>query len=676
MLGLEIPIFTQVIGFVYLAIIPGILVLRIFRFNELPVVEIYLYSIGFSITFLMFFGALMNVLLFKSGISKPISSIYMIVIISFFVLLLCVVNYLRDKEYSYYKSHNFKFPLISYFYFSFIVLSILGTYLMNFYNNNLFLLLLLIIISLIPIFFSFGIIKNELYSLVIFLISISLLYHRSLISNYLWGWDIHEEYYFLNIVKTNSIWDITIPNSINAMLSISILGTTFSNICNINLIYTLKIIYPLLFSLVPLGLYQIFKKQTNDQIAFISCFYFMSVFQFYTGTLWQVRTQVAELFLILIILLIVRKNIETRKRIFMLTIFSFSLTVSHYGLCTVYLLSLIFVWVILFIINKTKIVFLKNCIENKILSLNYIILFIIFTVFWFRYISSGVIFNQLVTMGVKYQRNLFPEFLNPEVSQGLEILITKYEPLQEAKKVLHLICQFFSVVGLLSLFLKNKNTKFIKEYVLFSIAYFGFFFACIIIPYFARSMNTVRFFQFSLIFLAPFCIIGGIKVIELLSKVFRMKWSNESLKNALKILSIFFTVFLLFNSGFINEVAKVPTSISLNNNIDWPRFNNKEIYGASWITDKTEISPLYGDTIGYLALMDYALWRVNVFDNETEKLSHNSYVYFRSLNVEGKIPESFENYRNYIPLKEYKLYNKIIIKMNKIYDNGGSHIYH
>ena len=61
--GLDIPILRQVVGFIFLTFIPGILLLRILRVHEINTTESVAYSVGLSVTLVMFSGAIINFLL-------------------------------------------------------------------------------------------------------------------------------------------------------------------------------------------------------------------------------------------------------------------------------------------------------------------------------------------------------------------------------------------------------------------------------------------------------------------------------------------------------------------------------------------------------------------------------------------------------------------------------------
>jgi uncharacterized membrane protein len=226
----------------------------------------------------------MNTLYPFFGISGPISITPLIITISVVVLILCVLSYIRDKDFadpSFIDTGEILSPP-ALFLCLIPFLSILGTYLVNFHHSNIILMFLIVIIALIAVLIAFDkFIPKNLYPLAVFVIAISLLYHASLISMYIWGCDINYELYLTNLVKKNGIWNPTMSGGCNAMLSLVMLAPIYSIITNMNITWVFKIIYPLLFSLVPLGLYHVYQKQTGDKIAFLSCFFFVSLFTFY-----------------------------------------------------------------------------------------------------------------------------------------------------------------------------------------------------------------------------------------------------------------------------------------------------------------------------------------------------------------------------------------------------------
>jgi uncharacterized membrane protein len=699
-LGLETPIFTQVISFIYLVFVPGIVILRLLRLHGLSTVETLLYSVGLSIAFLMLIGLLLNSLQ-SFLMSGPISVVPLTITMSITVLALSFVSYMRDRDYLKPDVTNVKneFSLTAFALCLLPLLSIFGTYLMNSYGNNVILLVMLFILSLMPPIVAFNRIPTKLYPLAVFVTSISLLYHTSLITANLSGWDIHGEYYFANLVQTGSHWDLSLPNNYNAVLSITMLAPILSDLCKVSIVWIFKIIYPFVFSLVPLGLYRAFQKRTTEKIAFLSCFFFMATGVFFSEMVQLGRQEIASLFLVLLVMFVADDNLKpTVSWCTLLVIFGFSLIVSHYALSYIFLFSLFFAWLLLRIGKSTGIQKLRADFHQKlrnvhsgaihavsssttvggvIVSSSFILAFAVFTLAWYTYVSGSSALTAIANIGNNIANTIFTEFFNPKAAQGLSLLVTEtVSPLHEVNKALYLFFEFSIVIGFFAVVSRNRKMKFSREYLAFSLASLVVAFAGIGVPYFASALNTSRLFQITLFFLAPFCVIGGVAVFNGLGKVLRVNHGSNVAESSLKILSIFLLVFLLFNSGFIYETTKNnPTSMSLSSSVDYPRFSDSEVQAAKWIANSSGNSPLYGDAYGSQLLFEFAFWRVATFWGETKEIPPGVYVYLRTQNARGRIMWSEKTYTlNYTDIQDSTL-GEVLNKTDKIYDNGGAEIY-
>lgn len=297
--GITIPFLREFLGFIYLTFVPGIIILRILKIHEIGSIETFLFSIGLSLATLMFTGFFMNYFYPFLGIKDPISFSYLIVSITVLIIFLCGLSFIRDRGFSVPCFINIEHSISNQFMFLFSMpfFAIIAVYLMNSYQINFVLILLIGFIGLVALLVAFDKIPRILYPFAVFVISISILYQTSLISNYIWGWDINTEYNVANFVLSSHWWNYTILGSnVDSMLSVVILAPIYSLISNISLIWVFKIIYPFLLSLVPLGLFVVFQKQTNHKIAFFSCFLFISFFSFYFDLPQLARQEIAELF--------------------------------------------------------------------------------------------------------------------------------------------------------------------------------------------------------------------------------------------------------------------------------------------------------------------------------------------------------------------------------------------
>ena len=53
---LNIPFLRQIIGFLFLTLLPGVLILQILKLNKIDFLEKFILAWGLSVSFLMFFG--------------------------------------------------------------------------------------------------------------------------------------------------------------------------------------------------------------------------------------------------------------------------------------------------------------------------------------------------------------------------------------------------------------------------------------------------------------------------------------------------------------------------------------------------------------------------------------------------------------------------------------------
>ena len=712
--GLQIPILRQLIGFVYLTFMPGIIILRILKLHKLGNIETILYTVGLSIATLMFTGLLINAVYPFFGISRPISTMPLIITISVVVLILCVISYVRDKDFS--EPHFIDVGAVlsppALFLCLIPFLAIFGTYLVNFQHSNTLLMFLIVIIAVIAILIGFDkFIPKNLYPLAVFVIAISLLYHYSLISMYLTGWDIHAESYLANLVMIAGQWDSAIPSTVNAMLSIVMLVPIFSDICSMSFTWVFKIIYPFLFSLVPLGLYRVFQKQTDDKIAFLACFFFVSFAEFFTEMLSLARQEICELFLVLLILLMIAKDMNKIKRSFLFIVFGISLVVSHYGTSYVYMFCLIAAWLILISMDEPAIQKLRNNfyakfsryknristsnpissnVTGRTISSEFVLLFVVFALSWYLYVSSSSTFDAFVHIGDHVSNSIHTDLLNPKKVEGLDMMLAQPKSglLHEINRVINYLNQIFIVIGCIVLLLKYRELKFETEYAAFSMLNLAILFAAMAVPY-LTALNITRTYHLALIFLAPFCVIGGITVFRFLSRIVKVSWTNKSVRTSLKALSVYFVIFFLFQIGFVYQVTEgYSGSISIGQEgikehgdmkIKGIFYNcylpEQNVFSARWLSENwDDTTKVYVDRGAVLFLLSYGMigveQREEIYDPARVRVDPKKYIHLRYFNVKYGVMRS--NVKDFYNITEL---SPILDEKNKIYTNGGCYIY-
>ena len=607
--GITIPLIQQIIGFIYLTILPGAIILRIMRMHNQGSIITLLYTVGLSLTFNMFLGFLINLIYPTVGIAHPISPLPLFITWAVVLGLLCGGAYLRDKNNSYPTDLKLA-ELLSPSVLVFILLPLLaiaGTQVVNYYNNNIVLLVLIALIALMAIvILTTKIIPTHIYPLAVFSIALALLWHSSLISGHLTGWYIFDEYYYYSLVVQNGIWDSTIPHTYNAMLSVTILPAVWTFFLNMQGEAVFKVIYPVLYALVPMALYMIYDQQLGSKKAFASVFIFMSIFVFSLMTTLA-RQMIGELFLVLLLMLIINKQVTDSKK-FLFILFGAGLVVSHYSLSYIFIAYIILSLVFLSIYKDSK----------SQITVYAVILFAVICLSWYVYISSSAPLNSVLSIGKDIYQHAITNFSDMFNTEATSILMqTVPNTIHLMNRIVYYLVFFFTAVGALRL-LPGRNINFTIEYLAFAFGSYALLAASIIIPFLSQSLSVQRIFHLSIMILAPFTILGIKDTIKLLGRLTR--FSKPDIQNIFgKVPAILLlTLFFLFESGFVFEVVHDRWVNSLSLNLGHIEKNTRdieieskialrnmcpteqEISSAEWLKNNKE-----NESLVFAALYDY-----------------------------------------------------------------------
>jgi uncharacterized membrane protein len=671
-------ILLQLLGFINLTFVPGFIILRILRVHGIKRIESFLLAAGLSLSFVMIYGAFLNFLLPFFGILRPMSPPSLLIAFDVGVISLLLASYFTDKGFRAFPEpiDVYISPLTLFLFLPFF-LSIFGAYIMTFYDSNVLILILLLLISLIPLLIVFDRIPKNLYPLLIFIVSLSILYHVNLISTHLWSFDIFFEHYAANWVLEKGIWDPS--EEFNQLLLISVLAPTYSLLCDLHLVWVFKAIFPFFFALTPLALYHVYEKIDLGEFNFDSKLALLSVlvFVFFYGFFKDMpdKQHIAELFMAQILMLMV-SNIPSRVPLSM--ILSFSLITSHYGVSYLFMLSLIGALILFYVWREGK-------GEKDLLNPNFVSLFSVLAIGWYIYVARGMVFERVVQIGNHIANKIF-EILKPDSRSGITYLTLETPSLLwQAHKLIHITFQVFLALGMASLLISvlKKRARSLSLCFL-SIAFYSLLVFQITTTY---GMGFDRVLQITLTLLSPFAMTGCLTISKLIAKI--KKGLTCVVPNlSVKFFATFLACFFLFNSGFVFEVSKdvvPPYCVALDKNTweSWNVFSESEIHGALWLKKyyTGNLIPILRTDLCKDGMILAAYWNYRsdfVFYNPAStSLPSNSCMYFGSLIVERKVIPIFEEGKiRYLKLNETSFYESVLLPSSKVYDSGTAHIYH
>jgi len=676
----DVPVARQVVGFLYFTFIPGLLIIKLLKLDELNGVETVLLSVGLSVAFLMLAGLFINEFCFLFGFSAPLSLMPLIIILNSLILVGGVLIYLRSEDV---KLLGDDFPWPSPLALLFVclpILSVVGAMWVNAYENNSILLFMIIAIALLFVtgVFSKKLLPPKLYPFAVLMIAIAILYHSSLISNYIvpFGSDVPGEYFIFKTIENNAHWSSTPPSfwdiglgRLNAMLSVTILPTVYSTLLQIDPTWMFKTLFPLIFAFVPLGLYQIWQTYVSKKYGFISAFLFMAQLPFYTEMLGLNRQMIAELFFVLLLLVTLNKKMKPVNKTICFMIFSFALVVSHYALAEIFLFFISFTLVSLIALKR----------PSRNITVSMVVFFFVTMFTWYIYTSGSATFDSFLEFGDYVYRQL-GDFFNP-ASRGQTVMtglgMTESPSIWNTiSRMFAYLTQAFIVFGFVSLVTKRTRIRIEKEGLILSLIAMALLAMLILVPGLANTLNMTRFYHILLFFLAPFCAMGAGFIFKLLSK-------REKEFAVSALLLIVLVPYFLFQTGFVYEVTgsdswSIPLSGYRMNAFrlygHYGYTDAQSVYGAQWLSRNVDVehTQVYADRLSRIAVLTiYGM----IYGGYVSTLSNitiveaNGVVYLNTFNVVyGTIVYGGLS-QNTSELSS--LFNNL----NMVYNNGGSEVY-
>ena len=695
---LDIPILREIIVFIFLSFIPGFAILRLFKLKEISFLDTILFSVGLSIAFVMFMGLLVNELYLSLGFSQSVSTVPLTAAISAFTLTVFFIEYRRDLPETMKLKTNFEGKLKNVFPLSIVLfilplLSALGVL----YLNDFVILLSCAIIAALCVtsVISRRLVPENLFPFLIFSISIALICQVLLTSKHIVGFDVNLEYYVFRLTQINGHWGVLNENlnplitlTYNSMLSITLLPAVYSTLMHSQGEIVFQILYPFIFSLIPLTLYRICEKQFGKLIGLLSTLFFIFTSTAFYGEPLSINRQiVGSLFLLLSVFLLLDKTIPVTKRRLLFIIFGAALLVSHYALGFIYLAIVTLV----FIISRVKPRF------DDTLNTATILFLFVMAFSWYALWSSSPLTSVANTFKLTYLELTTGLLRTKAVTSSTMYAIPQvFTAATWINIFFSFVSNLFLLMGALSIILRTKGKEISAQFkVMLTIAavILG---VSLIVPSIASILNFTRFYGITLLFLSPCFVLGGQTLLATIGKAWKKirrplkRQSASKSKNidrVLLLIAIILGGYFLSQVGFVNRV----TNIAIHSfSIDFDRLKTssdpqyeidfysgyipeQDVFSAVWLlSHKGSPSTIYADYVsGNHVLTSYGLTPRNLISpitNSTIPLP-DSFVYLSFLNVADNIittsGEPFNSSEIFPNLNE----------SNLVYSNGNGEIW-
>jgi len=176
----------------------------------------------------------------------------------------------------------------------------------------------------------------------IFSSALALLYAFSLRSNYVYGWDISQEYRVLSQTASNENWTSNVHgNAYAAMLSITMVPAMLVKITGLDGSYVFKLIYPCFAALIPVTIYALGRQYLPARFAVAGPVLILAQQSWSSMIPALARQELGLFYFALLLVALMDPSLPARCRLYLGVIFGAALVLSHYS--STYISAILFV---------------------------------------------------------------------------------------------------------------------------------------------------------------------------------------------------------------------------------------------------------------------------------------------------------------------------------------------
>ncbi|MFM2340105.1 MAG: hypothetical protein RLZZ360_741 [Candidatus Parcubacteria bacterium] len=336
-----------IFGFPLLVVLPGFLFLQTLQFKKYFDWLFLAAAVGASLAILMLFGLITNAVMPSLGII-PLRGNTLICTYSILLILLSLWPLYSNRTLT---MRAFRLKLIDWgvlvWSLSTVVLAVIGALRLN--NDlggsialvNLYSMAALMVVLAI----SNHRIRTGVLISVLYFQSLALLLMTSLRGWDIVGHDIQREFNVFQMTRLPGVWSIDyLQDAYNACMSITILPTMMAELLSIPDIYIYKILFQVIFALVPILSFIVMSRFFPQFIALLGSFLIVSFPTFFTDMSMLNRQEIAFLMFMVLVSIILDKQMTAKMRSLLIIFFGVGIILSHYSTTYIVIIFLMTAW--------------------------------------------------------------------------------------------------------------------------------------------------------------------------------------------------------------------------------------------------------------------------------------------------------------------------------------------
>lgn len=721
----ETTVIRQVVSVVYLLFFPGLACLRALRIHGLDNLRALIYSVGLSIGVVVATGLAVNFLLPLLGVTRPMTLVPMAVALTLVIGVLCLVAWWRDRHFGEPVYASVRVLLSPGVLGLCIIppLTAIGALLVTYQITNIAMMAALAAIALVALLVSFKWFPSSLYALAVFSMALGLAWHFSLVSPYLFGADIHDEYYVANLVIQNGVWNPDFAHVYNTSLAVTILAPAFSILGDISLTWVAKVVFQIILGLVPLALYVPYRDQFGARIAVLGCFFLIALGPFYIHLPQLLRQTVGTFFIALVFAEIFNSQSSLRRSRLLILMFGMGIVFSHYYLAFQFLIIVVAAAFLIALarsgagrafeswlsrLNPWKSGINSEPVQQpapaRILALYFIPFFAALTFLWYFFVADAMVMEAVFRLFASFRQNVGIDITVPTVDVPITETVRNLIMLRYyVTRLVH----YLIIIGVIFFLLGRGKWRANAEFTAFSVIALGMFMSTIVLPLTGgrplleqvtgATFDLWRLQYFSLLWLTPYCLVSAFAVAEFVTRYLKLKAFTYIADNWRPLVAGLLVIFFLYEVSFVGQLIGGIQGSSPVLNQEWFRRSGtpeqraflwslhapeQDMATGEWLAAHRQPDRLIYATYSSLlvpSLTDNMISRDDVRRLNTEASpSPDDYIYLQYTNVVGGMATDFVragrvgSFLVTSPLEEI---SHLWEGRNLVYANGGARVY-
>ncbi|WP_158413736.1 DUF2206 domain-containing protein [Haladaptatus cibarius] len=668
------------LGLLYLGLLPGYVLLRLFDAKFTPL-QSAIYGVGVSLVYDVAVALAVNFLLRAVGVSRPLDPIPIVTVLVASVFVLYFVALRRGSSALLRPSivplsgRELRAAML---FVPLPIASVIITYVTNSSGPTPLMIVLLCLFSLVPVVQSAEIVPERVRPLSIYCISVAVLYHTTLVSPHLWGWDIHAEYHSARLIQQAGFFDLSVTTETIPLLIITLLSGLFSNITQLPLVTVFKGIYPLLFSILPLSIYYLSLRQfESDLVAVIAPFVPMFFYGFFKVI--PDKQAFGELYLLLFLTAALDTKLRVRHRHILSTTFIVGLVLSHYAVSLIAIALLVGTQFVFAFGSITNL--LPNRRKSNLVRFRTLAFLVVCWLVWFSIAADGITVQRVETTLYTSISHIVGGYSSNRTGAGYAT-----RSYRSAYWIVYVLLSAAAVgfvgTGILKTlieFLQKNSPTTHQDYAILSVGVFGLLCSSVFVTF---SLGFDRILNIALVIIAPFAVYGLLSITETLDDWLSRLHSPLRIRPAApQIFAVFLALLFVFSSGAAFAIGNedVPRyGIALSDDVDWPTYPENEVAATRWLDSNREPSRSVGvlNRRKYIDSRDGLLVGEIQYRHDIEPIfpqfavvKNDTYLYVSSRPLWKERGDGFES------LRQTTFYRATNDNMSKIYSSRTSEIY-